>query len=93
MSRKPNTTDAMRQLIQEVKTALPLDLTPIDVCSDECKNCSIKLVEYIATELENWEYKLDAGDTPDFKDLSRLAKSSQKIYRALVKNGLVKDLS
>ena len=91
MSRKPDTTEAMRNLIHEVKTTLPLDLSPVEVCSDECKNCSIKLIEYIAMELETWEDRLDDGDIPNFRDLNRLAKSSKKIYRALVKNGLVND--
>ncbi|MDH5354473.1 MAG: hypothetical protein OEY09_08535 [Gammaproteobacteria bacterium] len=91
MSTKPNTTGAMRKLIHEVKTTLPLDLSPVEVCSDECKSCSIKLIEYIAMELENWESRLDDGDIPNFRDLNRLAKSSQKIYRALLKNGLIDD--
>ena len=91
MSNKPSTTEAMRNLIHEVKTTLPLDLSPVEVCSDECKSCSIKLIEYIAMELENWEERLDDGDIPNFRDLNRLAKSSKKIYRALVKNGLVND--
>ena len=89
MPRKPSTTEAMRQLILQIKNTLPLDLLPVESCSDECKNCSIKLIEYIATELENWEYRLDDGDTPNFNDLNRLAKSSKKIYNALKKNGLV----
>jgi hypothetical protein len=91
MSRKPDTTEAMRNLIYEVKTTLPLDLSPVEVCSDECKSCSIKLIEYIAMELETREDRLDDGDIPNFRDLNRLAKSSKKIYRALVKNGLVRD--
>jgi hypothetical protein len=93
MSRKPNTTEAMRNLIREVKTTLPLDLSPVDVCSDECRGCSIKLIEYIAMELENWEGRLQEGDIPDFRDLNRLAKSSKNIYSALLKNGLVNDLA
>ena len=90
MPSKPNTTEAMRNLIQDVKTALPLDLLPLDVCADECRGCSIKLIEYITMELENWEYRLDDGDIPDFGDLNRLARSSKKIYGVLVKNGLVR---
>ena len=89
MSRKPDTTEAMRHLIHEVRTNLPLDLSPVEVCFDECKSCSIKLIEYIAMELESWEDRLDDGDVPNFRDLNRLAKSSKKIYRALLKNGLV----
>jgi hypothetical protein len=79
MPRKPNTSDAMRYLIQEVRKALPLDLSPPEVCTDECRGCSIKLLEYIAMELESWECRL----------LKKLARSSNKIYLALLKNGLV----
>lgn len=81
----------MHNLIHEVRTTLPLDLSPVEVCSDECRSCSIKLVEYIAMELENWESRLDDGDIPNFGDLNKLAKSSKKIHRALLKNGLVND--
>ena len=68
-----------------------MDLSPETVCADECRGCSIKLIEYIAMELENWEYRLDDGVVPDFGDLKKLARSSSKIYRALVKNGLVAE--
>jgi len=91
MSHKPRTTEAMRNLIHEVRTTLPLDLSPVEVCADECRGCSIKLIEYIAMELESWEGRLDDGDVPDFGDLGRLARSSKKIYKALLKNGLVND--
>ena len=89
MQRKPNTTEAMRNLISEVKTAIPLDLLPLDACTDDCRGCSIKLVEYISMELENWEYRLDNGDIPDFGDLNKLARSSRKIYGVLSRNGLI----
>lgn len=89
MPRKPNTTEAMRNLISEVKTAIPLDVLPLDVCNDDCRGCSIKLVEYISMELENWEYRLDEGDIPDFGDLNKLARSSKKIYAVLSRNGLI----
>jgi hypothetical protein len=69
--------------------ALPLDLSPPEVCTDECRGCSIKLLEYIAMELESWECRLDDGDIPNFGDLKKLARSSNKIYLALLKNGLV----
>ena len=91
MSSKPNTTEAMHILIHEVRTALPLSLSPLEVCADECRGCSIKLIEYIAMELENWEYRLDDGYVPNFGDLRKLARSSNKIYLALRKNGLTGD--
>lgn len=93
MNRKPDTIEAMRNLIDEVRTALPLDVSPLDVCADECRGCSIKLIEFISMELENWEYRLEQGDTPNFGDLNKLARSSKKIYGVLQKNGLISDAS
>ena len=61
MPKKPNTTEAMRNLIHEARITLPLDLSPTDACFDECKICAIKLVAYIAMELETWEERLDEG--------------------------------
>ena len=81
----------MRSLIRQVRSALPFDLAPTEVCGDECRGCSIKLLEYLAMELDNWEYRLDEGAVPNFGDLDRLARSSRKIYRALQKNGLIAE--
>ncbi len=91
MSSKPRTTEAMRNLIRTVRTVLPIDLSPEAVCSDECRGCSIKLIEYIAMEMDNWEYRLDDGAIPTFRDLDKLARSCNKIYRALLKNGLLQE--
>ena len=93
MPVKPRTTEAMRDLIRQVRVALPFDLQPIEVCRDECRGCSIKLLEYLAMELDNWEYRLDQGTVPNFGDLDRLARSSRKIYRALCNNGLITDFA
>ena len=89
MLPKPRTTEAMRSLIREARSALPLDVSPEEVCLDECRGCSIKLVEYIAMEIDAWEYRLDEGAIPTFGDLDKLARSCRKIHRALQKNGLV----
>lgn len=89
MQPKPRTTEAMRSLIREARSALPLDVSPEEVCLDECRGCSIKLIEYIAMEIDTWEYRLDEGAVPTFGDLDRLARSCTRIHRALQKNGLV----
>lgn len=86
---KPNTTQAMHDLINQIKTALSLEQIDSNACSGQCKICPEKLVEYISMELENWEYRLENGETPNFKDLSKLAKSAQKIYNALDKKGFI----
>ena len=89
MPRKPRTTEAMRHLIHEARTVLPLDLSPELVCADECRGCSIKLVEYIAMEIDSWEYRLETGVVPTLGDLDKLARSCRKIHRALQQNGLL----
>ena len=89
MSPKPRTNDAMRGLIREARSKLPLNLSPLEVCGDECRGCSIKLIEYIAMELETWEQRLDDGFIPTFGDLDRLGRSCSRIHRVLTNNGLI----
>jgi hypothetical protein len=89
---KPNTTDAMRQLIAQVRDAIPFDLPEAQVCTGECNGCSLKLLEYLEAELADWEARLAAGERPSFVDLDRLGRTSRKVYRALAANGLVPPL-
>jgi hypothetical protein len=89
---KPSTTDAMRVLIEQIRQAIPFDTQLRDVCSEDCRGCSMKLLEYLDSELESWEYRLEQHETPDFRDLSKLERSGRKIYKALQKNGLINDL-
>lgn len=88
---KPNTRQAMYNLISQINERVPMQLSEDDICrdKDDCRSCSIKLVEYLTSEIESWEYRLEQGDVPDFKDLSRLTRSATKIHQALKKNGLV----
>lgn len=88
---KPNTSEAMRMLVSQIRESIPFELTADDICNDECRNCSIKLLEYLSSELDSWEYRLNQNEAPDFRDLSRLARTGMKIHRALHKNGLIKD--
>ncbi|WP_456415995.1 hypothetical protein [Thiolapillus sp.] len=87
--RRPSTTVAMRELIQEIRATIPLDLPEAQVCSDGCNACSMKLLEYLSAELDNWEARLQAGETPGLAELSQLARSARKIHRVLQKNGLI----
>ena len=86
--RKPSTTDAMRDLIAQVRAAIPFDMPEAQVCADECRSCSMKLLEFMAAELDDWEARLDAGEKPGLAELSRLARTARKVHRALEKNGL-----
>ncbi len=86
--RKPPTEEAMRDLIAQVRVAIPFDMPETQLCGDECRSCSLKLLEFLAAELDNWEARLDAGETPGLAELSRLARTARKVHAALEKNGL-----
>jgi hypothetical protein len=88
---KPDRPTAMRTLIQQVRTAMPFDLPEANLCSGKCNGCSQKLLDYLDTELIDWEYRLQSGEVPDFGEINRIAKTSKKIYRVMKKNGLAND--
>lgn len=88
---KPDTSTAMRDLIAQVRHALPFDLPEARVCDGPCKGCSHKLLDYLESELEDWELRLAQGEQPGLLELSRLAKTSRKVHRVLSKNGLTSD--
>jgi hypothetical protein len=79
----------MRQLIAEVRSAIPFDAPETQVCSGACDSCSLKLLVYLDDRLRDWEARLDAGERPGLKGLSRLARTSRKVYAALARNGIV----
>jgi len=82
----------MRQLIDQIRGALPFDLPEARVCSGPCEGCSMKLLEFVETELESWEQRLDQGETPNFGDLSKLARTARKVHRVLLDNGLAEPV-
>ncbi len=86
---KPDTTTAMRNLITQIKDTLPFGGIDDDFCSDTCSGCSLKLVDFIALEIDEWEYKLDQGEVPNFNDINKLAKMAKKIQAVLIKNNLI----
>lgn len=89
--RKPDTRTAMRQLIEQVRAAMPFDLGADLLCGDACQGCSNKLLIYLETELDAWAARLTDGAVPTLGDIDRLARQSKKIYRILQQNGLFKD--
>ena len=88
---KPDTRTAMQSLINEVRQKIPFDTPEAVMCADDssCQGCSLKLLEYLSMELDNWQQKLDEGEVPNFADLHKLGKSSKAVYKVLQKNGLV----
>ena len=88
---RPPVKEAMGLLIQEIRKAMPLDQPVSEWCSDNCNACSVKLLEYLSSELDNWESRIEAGENPGLKEYSRLANSARKIHRVLKKNGIIND--
>lgn len=86
---KPKTPQAMRDLIGQVRAALPFERSADDLCSSGCTVCSLKLLEYLAGELEEWESRLDRGEAPTLGDLDRLGKTARKVHAALVRGGVI----
>lgn len=89
--RKPDTTTAMRQLIGEVRAAIPFGLPEANVCAGPCEGCSMKLMAFLEGELEAWEQRLEQGEQPGLTDISRLAKTSRKVWGVLRKNGVIAE--
>ena len=79
----------MQTLIADVRSAIPFDDPQAQECPDLCQGCSPKLLAFLDTELEEWEQRLAAGETPSFGDLHRLGKTCKKVYAVLQKNGLI----
>ena len=89
---KPDTTTAMNDLIQQIRSKIPFDMPEAQACTGICNGCSQKLLEYLDTELISWELRLSQGEAPNLGDIKRLARSSIKIYRVLHNNQLVPPL-
>jgi hypothetical protein len=90
---KPDTRTAMHALITQVRETLPFEAPATQVCSGDCQGCSLKLLDDLDGELCGWEQRLESGETPNFGDLSRLAKTSRKVSAVLQKNGLIAAIS
>jgi hypothetical protein len=79
----------MRNLIAEIRNSLPFDTPGAQICNDPCRGCSIKLLDYMQSELDTWEQRLAAGETPGLADLSRLEKKGRKVLKTLQMNHVV----
>lgn len=87
---KPDTSTAMCRLIAQVRAAIPFAAPQSRVCTGACDGCSRKLLDFLESELDDWERRLAAGERPSLGDVSRLAQTSRKVYAVLERNGLVK---
>lgn len=86
---KPKTPVAMKQLISQIRQTLPFGLPESQLCADECKGCSLKLLEFLDIELSEWEERLQQGEVPSLGDVHHVAKVSKKIHRVLDSNGIL----
>ncbi len=87
---KPNTRQAMADLIARIRHVFPFDQFSEDSCSAEkCSGCSMKLLEHLDTLVEDWGWRLQQDEQPTFGDLEKLARTSRKIHAVLLKNGVI----
>ncbi len=89
MSKKPDRKTAMTNLISQVRADFPLTEPEANICGISCIGCPKKLLEIVDFELCDWECKIENGETPNFGEISRLAKLCKNIRRGLKRNGLV----
>ncbi|WP_206171803.1 hypothetical protein [Thiorhodococcus mannitoliphagus] len=83
----------MRSLIRQIRSTMPFAAAEAQLCSGECNGCSKKLLDYLESELDAWELRLDQGERPGLGDLSQLIRTTKKIHRVLERNGLVEARS
>ncbi|HED14200.1 MAG TPA: hypothetical protein ENI62_11225 [Gammaproteobacteria bacterium] len=81
----------MYMLIQQARARLPFSDSMASVCHDQCRGCSRKLLEYIDSELNDWQQRLNAGQKPNFGQLHGLARKCHKIHSTLQHNDLYGD--
>lgn len=90
---KPSTSVVMRNIIQQIRDNFPFTMSEKELCAETCSyGCAIKLLEYMDQEITEWEQRLDNGEIPNLGDIQKLSKTSQKIYKVLEKNHLVKEV-
>ena len=79
----------MRRLIAQIRAAIPFEDPRSRACTGACDACSRKLLDFLEGELDDWERRLAAGESPNLGEVSRLARTSRKVYGVLERNGLV----
>ncbi|CAM4402609.1 hypothetical protein [Vibrio agarivorans] len=90
MTLKPDRTTAMLQIIEQVKTTLPLYDEDTFVCSPDnsCIGCPKKLMELVESEVSYWESALQRGITPQFDEIRRFGKLCNNVRRGLIRNNI-----
>jgi hypothetical protein len=86
---KPDVSTAMQQFIDQARLTFPFGRPEAEVCAGPCDGCSMKLLAFLETELDDWESRLASGDRPGLAEFSKLMRTSRKIARVLHKGGLM----
>jgi hypothetical protein len=87
-SIKPNTTEAMRSLLGEIRRCIPLNLPEASLCGGKCLGCSKKMLEMLDTEVCFWESRLD-DEVPGLADLKSLQRLAERTHKILKRNQLI----
>ena len=56
-----------------------------------CQGCSLKLLGFLESELDDWQARIDAGERPGLAELSQLIRNSRKVGRVLEKAELLQS--
>ncbi|KLV03016.1 hypothetical protein ACFFLZ_02265 [Photobacterium aphoticum] len=91
MSRKPDRSTAMIQIIEQVKDEFPLYDADTFKCGPDnsCIGCPKKLMEMVETEVSYWEFAIQRGEVPTFDEINRFGKMCKNIKRGLVRNNIM----
>tara|TARA_R110002167_G_scaffold5436_3_gene25580 strand:- start:106522 stop:106788 length:267 start_codon:yes stop_codon:yes gene_type:complete len=87
--KKPNTSTAMKMLIEQIQTALPFEKSEHEICAGKCVGCAKKMLEYMGSELDHYQCQLNNEETPTLGEISNLANIAKKVHRNMVRNSLV----
>lgn len=88
---KPQPAQAMQGLIDKIRAAIPFDTPEASLCVGPCQGCSKKLIEFLDSELKQWQLKLSQGESPTLGELEKLGRCAKKIHKVLIKNGIIFD--
>jgi len=86
---KPDATTAMTLLIQQINDIFPFAKPEAEICAGKCIGCPKKVLEYMSMEIDYYQARLDAEETPLLGDISRLAHIAKKSLRSLQRNNLL----
>lgn len=87
--KKPDTVTAMLLLICEVRRNIPFSAPESSICIGPCQGCSKKLVEFLDTELCEWQQKLNQGIVPKLGEVEKLGRTAGRIFKVLCRNGII----